>query len=53
VSIPTGNDCLVIKEGRRGPFLEVNVPKYLFLIQHKVGAYDGVSADQMQEILTK
>jgi len=29
------------------------VPKYLFLIQHKVGAYDGVSPDQMQEILTK
>ena len=27
--------------------------KYLFLIQHEPGAYDGLSPDEMQEVLVK
>jgi hypothetical protein len=33
--------------------MEVTMPKYLFLLHHKVGAYDEMSPDQMQEIVTK
>jgi hypothetical protein len=29
------------------------MPRYLFLIQHPVGAYDEMSPDQMQEVVAK
>src|SRR5262249_6398926 len=49
MSIVAVADCLAF--GR--PLPEDEMPKYLLLLQHQPGAYDGLSPDDMQALVTR